>query len=471
MKRKLFFRADGNAEIGLGHLIRSSALAEMLSIYFETTFYCIDIPEGISNSFYSKGFIVKDIENNDDFIEILTGQEIVVLDHYGLNTDFQKRIKSKGNKLICIDDVFDKEFYADLIINHAPSITKAMYKAQPFTKFALGLDYVLLRNPFLKAAKKTKLPKKENSVFICFGGSDINNLTERTLNVILNFNHFNDINVVIGSSYDYKKNLELISKAHINVKIHQSLSAEKMIALMTMSQLAVVPCSGILLEALALKLSVIAGTYADNQHILYEGFKKSDLIIDAKHFGENELQEAVKSFFKTKTKNKKVVIDGLSGKRIKSIFFKYAVSLRPANEKDMLLLFNWANDSDVRKNALNSEKIELENHKKWYLDKIKDLNSKIYILEKDDFPLGQIRFDKTDENWNIDYSIDKKYRGLGLGGTIIELGMEQLKENLKAIVKIENVSSCKVFENLGFTKAIKNEGNINVYQKKWEKRS
>src|SRR5690606_7221621 len=228
MKRKLFFRTDGNTEIGLGHLIRSSALAEMLSSDFEITFYCISIPEKISDDLCTKGFSVKNIEYNDEFIDILTGQEIIVLDHYSLNSDFQKKIKLKGNKLICIDDVFDKEFYADLIINHAPNISKAMYKAQPFTKFALGLDYVLLRSPFLQAAKKTKLPKKENSVFICFGGSDIHNLTQRTLNVILNINRFNDINVVIGPSYKNKEDLELLSKAHTNVNIHQSLNAEEM---------------------------------------------------------------------------------------------------------------------------------------------------------------------------------------------------------------------------------------------------
>ncbi|RMA65987.1 UDP-2,4-diacetamido-2,4,6-trideoxy-beta-L-altropyranose hydrolase [Ulvibacter antarcticus] len=469
MKRKLFIRADGNTDIGLGHLIRCSALAEMLLSDFEISFYCIHIPEQISNDFTSKGFKVKCIDNNDDFIKILTGDETVVLDHYGLNTEFQKRIKSQGNKLVCIDDVFDKEFYADLIINHAPNITKAMYQAQPYTKFALGLDYVLLRTPFIEAAKKAKLPKKENSVFICFGGSDVNNLTEKTVSIVLNDSRFNEINVVVGSSYSHKTSLELLSKAHRNVKIHEALDADEMISLMKMTQLAILPCSGILLEALALKLTVIAGTYVDNQSILYDGAKKADLIIDTKHFSENDLKKAINKFFQTKTQQKEVTIDGLSGKRFKAVFFKYSVSLRPANEKDMLLLFDWANDPDVRKNAFNSEKIELENHKKWYSNKIKDANTKILILEKDELPLGQIRFDKTDDNWTIDYSIDAKYRGLGLGGRIIELGIEHLKEDVKAIVKVDNIGSCKVFENLGFTNT--NEGNINVYQKKWKRRS
>lgn len=472
MKKKILIRADGNETIGLGHLTRCFALAEMLSADFEIIFCSIHIPKSLFNDITSKGFKVHSLKNNEEFIDILTGREIIILDHYSLDSDFQKRIKSKGNKLICIDDIFDKEFYADLIINHAPGISKEFYKSQSYTKFAIGLDYALLRSPFLEVAQEKFFSKKEKSVFICFGGSDIQNLTLRALKILIKDPRFTEINAVIGASYNHTEDLKLFSEKHKNIKLHQSLNAKEMISLMKKSELAIVPCSGILLEALALRLTLIAGTYVDNQKVLYEGAKKANLIIDAKKFSEDELKDAIEVFFKFPNKDKEPVIDGFSAKRFKSILFKYSVNLRKVNDKDALLLFDWANDPDVRKNALNSNEIELENHKNWFSKKINDPNNtEIYILEKDGRPLGQVRFDKIDGIWEIDYSIDKQYRGLGLGGRIIELGIEELKKDVKAIVKIENLSSCKVFENLGFKNENTSDGNINVYIKKWKKRS
>ncbi len=58
---------------------------------------------------------------------------IVVLDGYHFGTNYQKQIKLKGAKLVCIDDMHDKEFVADLIINHIPRITPQDYNVQPFT--------------------------------------------------------------------------------------------------------------------------------------------------------------------------------------------------------------------------------------------------------------------------------------------------------------------------------------------------
>ena len=38
MERRIIFRADGNSDIGLGHVIRSLALVEMLKDNFECVF-------------------------------------------------------------------------------------------------------------------------------------------------------------------------------------------------------------------------------------------------------------------------------------------------------------------------------------------------------------------------------------------------------------------------------------------------
>jgi RimJ/RimL family protein N-acetyltransferase len=132
-------------------------------------------------------------------------------------------------------------------------------------------------------------------------------------------------------------------------------------------------------------------------------------------------------------------------------------ALRKAVEEDVNLLFNWANDTDVRNNALNSEPIIWENHVKWFGNMLNSDKTKIFILEKANVPIGQIRLDKIlhSDFWMIDYSIDYKFRGKGFGKLILIKMMElEPKIKLKGIVKDENYPSQKVFEKLGFKKNI-----------------
>ena len=71
------------------------------------------------------------------------------------------------------------------------------------------------------------------------------------------------------------------------------------------------------------------------------------------------------------------------------------LTLRKAKEDDCDLLYRWANDPKVRKNSFNKEKIDYEEHKKWFENKLNSDKSYMFIL-KDEVPLGQIRIDIED---------------------------------------------------------------------------
>jgi spore coat polysaccharide biosynthesis protein SpsF len=126
--------------------------------------------------------------------------------------------------------------------------------------------------------------------------------------------------------------------------------------------------------------------------------------------------------------------------------------------KDIDLLFEWANDSECRKNAFNSENIEYEEHKKWFLKKLNDDNCKIYLYVYNKEAIGQVRVDIQGTSAFIDYSIKKEYRGKGHGINILQLLEEkilQLKNSkircLVGEVKTDNLASQKVFEKLAYS--------------------
>lgn len=133
-----------------------------------------------------------------------------------------------------------------------------------------------------------------------------------------------------------------------------------------------------------------------------------------------------------------------------------SINVRQATEEDCKLVFSWVNEPEVRKASFHTEEIEWQEHTNWFLQKIKNPNSLILIFEVDGKPAGQIRFDKNGEFFEIDYSLDIRYRGRGLGKAIVSLGISEIKSKYKQSIKIlakvkkDNANSAKIFRNLGF---------------------
>ncbi|MCK9412238.1 MAG: UDP-2,4-diacetamido-2,4,6-trideoxy-beta-L-altropyranose hydrolase [Prolixibacteraceae bacterium] len=322
MQPKVLIRADGGPSIGLGHLVRCSALAHMLKNNFEIDFYCIEIPKSIEKVLKENDFGLVKIQNEEQFFCTISSNHIVVLDGYDFNTSYQLIIKKIGCKLVCIDDFYDQVFVADLIINHAPGITPENYKAQTYTQFALGLEYALLRPAFLEQAQKQRIIENIESVMICFGGSDYNNLTINTLRSALEFKAFKKIIVVTGASYQISDEFKKLLKTDYRIDHRHTLNEKQMLNTMLEAELAIVPSSGILFEALAAGCQAISGYYIDNQKSIYNGFKNMNEILGANNF--ESLKSIIENLFKRKKFYAEKAIDGESGLRLLKIFKTYA---------------------------------------------------------------------------------------------------------------------------------------------------
>lgn len=302
MAKNIRIRADGSSEIGLGHLVRCLALAEMLKNRFSVTFNCKYIPESIASDIQESGFSLKRIQTEEEWLEILSEDDVVVLDHYDFDTAFQARIKGKGSKLVCIDDLHDKKFIADIIINHSPGVLPEDYEAEPYTSFALGPAFSLLRPRFIEASRQDKKQKDIDSIMICFGGSDIKNLTEKVLKVVLDFTEFGSINVVLGAAYLYRTTITSIAEKEPRLHLMESLDEQGMISVIQSSDLSIIPASGILLETIAGGSLPLICYYADNQKELFHYFQSSELLpsFNAIDFDQEELHRGILQLLNTK---------------------------------------------------------------------------------------------------------------------------------------------------------------------------
>jgi spore coat polysaccharide biosynthesis predicted glycosyltransferase SpsG len=200
IKRKVVIRADGNPLIGMGHFTRTLALAEILKDDFDCIFVTINPTKYQESEVlkHCKSLITLQDEaaHIDDFLEHLKGDEIVLLDNYNYTAEFQLQIKSKGCKVVYIDDFNDKHYVCDALINNIPGFEPESFKREEYTKLYLGIDYALLRKDFLKKEWRA-FEKKENTIFLSFGGSDLNNLTIKFIEYLKTIDSHLEVNVLI----------------------------------------------------------------------------------------------------------------------------------------------------------------------------------------------------------------------------------------------------------------------------------
>ena len=210
MKQKIFFRADASGQIGYGHFIRSLALADMLKDDFECKFFTSE------PTAYQIGELQKvcphvplsEDTKFEDFLACLDGNEIVVLDNYFYTTEYQREIKAKGCKLVCIDDIHDKHYVADMVINHALT-DESLFDVEPYTRLCLGYKYALLRAPFLRPVENKK---RNNDIIVNFGGADPYGVTDRIVSMLVELDTPYNISVILGEKFAYQKRIAIKSQ-------------------------------------------------------------------------------------------------------------------------------------------------------------------------------------------------------------------------------------------------------------------
>lgn len=322
-KRKVILRADGGPIIGMGHYTRTLALGEML----KDDFYCIYATRKPNEDQKKEILAVCDelIEltekeyHFEEFLKIIKGDEIIVLDNYYFTTEYQRQIKQKGCKLVCIDDMQDKHYVADVVINHAEGINKSKFSKEEYTEIYTGLKYVLLRDYFLR--QKCNYTK-EIDLLISIGGSDPLDIISKIVVVISKLNKKLKIAVLLGSAYTGK----LDQGNNKDIKIYQNIRAKHVADLMGISSVGLFPSSSISIEAIAIRMPFMTGYFADNQKGFYDFLiahkiakpmgNLTDIDFDLFTNNYNQLNNNY-LFYKNKYKK---LIDSLSPQRILEIF-------------------------------------------------------------------------------------------------------------------------------------------------------
>lgn len=302
--------------------MRTLALGEILKKDFQCAFYTqtpshdqIRLIEKTCNEWYS---LLEGQEHFEKFYKVLVGDEIVVLDNYYFSSQYQKSIKNIGCKLVSIDDIYDKHYYSDIVINHAPGIDNSLFNCEPYTKLLLGLDYAVINQAFKVNENENRDNDSAFDVMVAFGGSNNKSIINKVLNAVNSAGNYK-VAVVLGRD----NNIDPDQYAE-NFKFYLNVSQEDVAFLMKSSKLGILPASTLAIEAVSARLPLICGHFVKNQESIYNGLVESGAATGIGEFNEatdDNIKTAINSTIKqevleTITNNQKLICDNKSPKRL-----------------------------------------------------------------------------------------------------------------------------------------------------------
>lgn len=295
-KRKVILRADGNAQIGLGHVYRCLAIAERLKEYIDFSFAVQSPSTELIALIRPHGKVISLTETNDFQVEtaellgIIAEEKaaIVLLDGYRFDTNYQQVIKATGVGLICIDDDQPFHYVSDAVINHANGLLKHKISRESYTKVYTGFDYALLRQEFIELGSEEKRIGKIKSIFICFGGADPHNVTIKVVRAAI-LAGVQSLKVLTGAAFCHQEELSRVCREAKQVECFSNLDVYRLIDVMKSCELAIVPASTISLEALAVKMFLLTGTTAANQENILNGLCEYETVTSVGDFNAIDL--------------------------------------------------------------------------------------------------------------------------------------------------------------------------------------
>ena len=165
---RIIFRADASREIGSGHVMRSSVLAEeAICRGFECIFVGrISDLDWVSERIANLGF--SQVLSDEYSFQANCGSDVLVLDSYSIPVSSLFIAKENWRLVLSICDAITPKYESDIELHPGLTVADTNHGAPIILS---GPDYVLIRNSIKKSIKEVacrELPK----VLILGGGSD-----------------------------------------------------------------------------------------------------------------------------------------------------------------------------------------------------------------------------------------------------------------------------------------------------------
>jgi UDP-2,4-diacetamido-2,4,6-trideoxy-beta-L-altropyranose hydrolase len=234
----LAIRADASLAGGIGHIVRSLALADAWKDAGGKAILVSSGPRSVLEALATcvdfrwlgaqRPLLVDDIGG---FLDIAheTAADVVVLDSYELDHTWESRVRRDGLPLLAMDDLASRNHECDILVDTSIGPQDAdRYRGRVSneTVLLLGPDYVLLRRSFRTTRFEPRAGKPVRRVLVSFGGTDPLDHTSAALDALALVNTPNLRVDVVASSANPRiatlcTRVATIPQAFLHVDTHE----------------------------------------------------------------------------------------------------------------------------------------------------------------------------------------------------------------------------------------------------------
>ncbi len=505
---RIVIRVDASLAIATGHVMRCLTLACALRQRGAlVSFICREHPGHLCDLLEERGFPVSRLpapradvhadgglahsawlgtswqEDAEQTRAALKGKpDWLVVDHYALDTRWEKKLRPSVGRIMVIDDLADRVHDCELLLDQnlvAGVHSRYDGKAPEECALLLGPNYALIQPIFSEL--RTRVPSNEGPVrriFVYFGGVDADDLTGRALSAFISLKRPDiEVDAVISTTSPHAVALRRMTEPHRNIRLHAGLLT--LAPLMVKADLAIGAGGATSWERLCLGLRAIVVATADNQCPTTEELDRRGFIrwLGYKDkVDEAALARELEGMIQGRSLRRcAATIDGKGVDRVSTALTVTATAplrVRFVRPEDEGLLLEWANDHTTRRNSLAPDCISEQTHHAWFAPYLcRSEDRRLCIVETSGgVGLGQVRFTRHEKDWEVHYAIGPAYRGRGLGRPLLEAALESLNRDIPGVtifgrVKDSNLRSRKIFESLGFDIRPGSQAGTRVYQR------
>lgn len=266
------FRVDAGAAVGMGHVMRCSALAGAFRdagwrVDFAVNRDGLDVvrkvvgqrPYGVSAGVEG----ARDLKD-----QWPDGVDLLIVDHYGLDRAFETACRPWAKCIGVIDDMTDRQHDCDVLLNPSPGVSTSDYAGltPEACTFLLAPRYALLREQFHdRILDEPHHPEVALRLLVTLGGSDPDNIVERVVDALRLLPKIPQTRIILGSAYAHPNQL-IASVKGLSSKIEVYVDADNMADHMSWCDMAVSAAGSTTWELCAMGVAAVYVQTAENQN-------------------------------------------------------------------------------------------------------------------------------------------------------------------------------------------------------------
>lgn len=304
----VIFRVDASIAMGTGHVMRCLTLAQALKENgVNVEFICRKHKGNLIGKIRLNGFSVHELEVSEevdhelahshwlgatqqqdayDCIDILKTKNTswLIVDHYSLDEQWQKRLKFYYKKLMVIDDLADRKHHCNILLDQNFGRSYKNYKnlVLESVKLLIGSKYVLLRPEFEKY-RQYSLNRREDEKFkkllVNMGGVDLGNTTEKVIERLQDSKLPKSLEIIIvmGGMAPHLRSV-ITSAKNLPYRSEVKVDVENMAELMANADIAIGASGSTTWERCCLGLPTVQLITAQNQEFIATKLNKINAI-------------------------------------------------------------------------------------------------------------------------------------------------------------------------------------------------